>query len=113
MKPKVLCGCSTHMKSDASDPGKYRTCEREAGHTGRHMTTYCGKRRFWKNESPTTVTNIGKAERFRLALVMITRVNKDNPVLTYQEMERIAHEALLDKSIPSADRNNPGAPRVD
>lgn len=34
------------------------------------------------------------AERFRLALVKITKVNEGNPVLTYQEMERIAHEAL-------------------
>lgn len=31
------------------------------------------------------------AERFRLALVKITKVNEGNPV---QEMERIAHEAL-------------------
>ena len=38
--------------------------------------------------------DIRNAERFRLALVKITKVNAGSPVLTYQEMERIAHEAL-------------------
>ncbi len=41
------CGIETVMHTDARDPGKCRTCERKKGHTGRHMTYYCGKRRFW------------------------------------------------------------------
>jgi hypothetical protein len=28
--------------------GKARYCERVQGHTGRHMTPYCGRRRYWR-----------------------------------------------------------------
>lgn len=48
-KPK-LCGAETHMRDSAEDPGKFRACERPVGHSGRHMTTYCGKRRYWVSE---------------------------------------------------------------
>jgi len=41
------CGEATIMRSGDDDLGKFRTCERIKGHQGRHMTTYCGKRRFW------------------------------------------------------------------
>lgn len=59
-------------------------------------------------------TRRAHAERFRLALVKITKVNKGNPVLTYQEMERIAHEALNvkpnDQALAQPERNQTPTP---
>ena len=48
MKPKpATCKAETYATNRPDDPGKRRYCERKSGHTGRHMTTYCGKRKFW------------------------------------------------------------------
>jgi hypothetical protein len=43
-KQRIKCGRETHVA------GKYRICERQAGHYGRHMTYYCGRRKYWHND---------------------------------------------------------------
>ena len=43
----ATCEQEAFMHTDENDPGKWRKCELAAGHSGRHMTTYCGRRRFW------------------------------------------------------------------
>jgi len=45
------CGEPVMMTDSPDDEGKFRVCERPRGHSGRHMTYYCGRRRYWGNEA--------------------------------------------------------------
>jgi hypothetical protein len=64
------CGCSTIMKTSQADPGKYRICERPAGHTGRHKTTYHGRVKYWADtdwirEQCLRMFNLARTKRER------------------------------------------------
>jgi len=54
------CGSPTHVKTD-TDPGKDRICERKAGHTGKHMTHYGGKRKYWPSAPESPAASDGSA----------------------------------------------------
>jgi len=41
----------SHPKDDPTDEGKWRPCERPKGHSGRHRTHYCGRVRYWSDET--------------------------------------------------------------
>jgi hypothetical protein len=47
LTPNDQCDYPAVMRAGPTDAGKYRICERPNGHSGRHWTTYCGKRRYW------------------------------------------------------------------
>lgn len=44
----MKCRSATTARRGPQDPGKIRECEREAGHTGRHRATYCGRPYYWQ-----------------------------------------------------------------
>lgn len=44
-----VCDATTTARMDRRDDGKWRRCERPAGHNGNHETTYCGRPYRWPN----------------------------------------------------------------
>ncbi len=45
--PPGICQEETIAQRGAGDYGKWRRCERQAGHRGKHRTTYNGKKYTW------------------------------------------------------------------
>lgn len=60
---------NTSCQSTTTVGGKYRTCEREAGHGGRHNTTYCGKPYLWMDTAPSPTAKA--IERIRDAMEIL------------------------------------------
>ena len=56
------CWATRLLRTDSSDTGKFRTCSRPNGHTGRHMTHYCGKRRYWNAPPATSPEEISRKQ---------------------------------------------------
>lgn len=45
----MSCQATTTARTGASDAGKWRRCERDAGHAGPHETTYQGRPYRWSD----------------------------------------------------------------
>ena len=60
---------STPCRAETTVGGKYRTCDREAGHGGRHRTTYCGGTHRWRDPEPSSTAKA--IERIRDAMEIL------------------------------------------
>jgi len=48
LRQSAACGSERLLRDGLDDPGKFRTCERVAGHDGWHEAMYDGKKRRWR-----------------------------------------------------------------